>query len=204
MRIEANADEAALVCASLGRIVSYFAGAGLEVTPRGTISFVDEIRDMPWPHPPHGYFDLKRFQAVIARGAVDRWWGLGEAEELLGSLHHELTHMAVAVVLGDKFKRLAASWHEFVAYAVQVDLLDREIRNEVLARNPQLKGFSAYGEVNDYVIGFLAPEQMALMSYKAYKGWGGQEFLGRLLRFEVAVGCMGDMTNPVNQPSCRR
>jgi len=166
--------------------------------------FVDEIRDMPWPHPPHGYFDFKRFEAVVARGAADRWWGLGAKEELLGSLHHELAHLAIAVVLGKRFRELSASWHEFVAYAIQLDLLDREIRNEVLTRNPELNGFAAFGEVNDYIIGFLPPGQMALMSHRAYRRWGGPEFLGRLLRFEVNVGCTGDMTNPVNQPSCRR
>lgn len=161
---------------------------------------------MPWPHPPHGYFELKQFKTVIARGAADRWWGLGETEELLGSLHHELTHMAVAVVLGEKFKRLPASWHVFIAYAVQLDLLDREIRNEILARSLQLKGFSELNYINDFVIALLPPQHMAVMSYRAYLKWGGQEFLARLLRFEVEVGCMGDMTSPspLGQPSCRR
>lgn len=204
IRIKASADEAALVCASVARVVSYFGEAGLDVVPRGTISFVDEIRDTRWAHPPHGYFELRDFKIVIVRGAADRWWGLGKSEELLGSLHHELSHMAVAVVMGERFKTLPASWQEFVAYAVQLDLLDTEIRNEVLARNPQLKGFQAFADLNDYVVGFLAPEQMALMSYKAYQAWGGQEFLGRLLRFEVDVGCMADMTSAFNQPSCRR
>ena len=114
--------------------------------------------------------------------------------------------MAVAVVLGERFKRLPASWHEFVAYAVQIDLLDHEIRNEILARSSQLKGFSALNYINDAVIAFLPPKHMAVMSYRAYLRWGGQEFLARLLRFEVEVDCMGDMTNPhpFNQPSCRR
>lgn len=201
--IEGDVEEAALACGSLARVVSYFAEAGFELVPRVTISFVEEIGDMPWPHPPHGYFDLKRAKIVIARRAVDRWWGLAEADELLGSLHHEMSHMAVAAILREDFDRLPRSWHEFIAYWVQLDLLEKEVRQEVLSRYADMAGFSAVNEVNDFLVEFLPPERLALMSYKAYRRWGGQEFLGRLLRFEVEVNCMGDLTNPSNQPSCR-
>jgi hypothetical protein len=44
--IEGDAEEAALACASLAHVVSYFAEAGFELVPRVTVSFVEEMGDL--------------------------------------------------------------------------------------------------------------------------------------------------------------
>lgn len=202
VRVAADAPEVEIVCAALARVLSYFADAGFEIDPQVTISFVDEIRDTPWPDSPHGYFDRARSEIVIARRAVDQWWGLDDREELLGSLHHELGHFAVAAVLGDEFGRLPRAWHEFIAYSVQLALTTAGIREAVLARNPDVPAFETVFQVNDLLTGLLPPQLMALMSYKAYRSWGGKEFLAQLLQFQVPINCMNDLTFPVDQPRC--
>ncbi len=204
VHVAADAAEIEIACAALARILSHFADAGFALEPRVTISFVDEIRDTPWPHAPHGYFDRTRSEIVIVRRAVDQWWALEDEEELLGSLHHELSHMAVATILGDDFSKLTRAWHEYIAYTVQLDLMTAEIREQVLARNPDVPAFSTAFQVNDFVAGLLPPQLMALMSYRAYRNWGGKALLGRLLRFQVPINCMNDLTYPAEPTHCQQ
>ena len=204
VRVAADAPEIEIVCAALARVASYFADAGFEIDPQLTISFVDEIRDTPWPDSPHGFFDRARSEIVVARHAVDQWWGLDDREELLGSLHHELGHFAVAAVLGDEFGRLPRAWHEFIAYSVQLDLTTAGVREAVLAHNPDVPAFSTVLQVNDFLAELLPPKLMALMSYKAYRHWGEKSFLTRLLRFQVPMNCMNDPTFPAGDTRCRQ
>lgn len=204
VRVAADPAEIEVVCTALAEVLRYFADAGFEIVPQVTISFVDEIRSTPWPHSPHGYFDRARSEIVVARRAVDQWWDLDDKEELLGSLHHELGHFAATAVLGDRSGRLPRAWHEFIAYSVQLELMTPATRDAVLARNSDAPAFSTLLQVNDLLAELLPPKLMALMSYKAYRRWGDQAFLERLLRFQVPINCMNDPTFPPDDTLCRQ
>lgn len=59
-------------------------------------------------------------------------------------LRHELAHIAVWQILGREAERLPHEWREFIAYAIQLDLLDPEVNEFTYGMNPDVFAVGAY------------------------------------------------------------
>ncbi len=108
-------------------------------------------------------------------------WGREIAASIL---RHELVHAAIWQIVGHNGTRLSREWHEFVAYAVQFALMDKQLRDRIMARHADVHHVGNLNEVNEYTCG-MNPEAFAVLAHKTYRHRGGAAFLGRLLRAEI-------------------
>lgn len=183
--VSATSDEATAVCTALADVVQYFADAGLLFEPAFTITFrANPIKVDASAHP-HGYFDAKAATITMIRNAEDEWWQLNRAEELLTTLDHELTHMAVSRVWRDGAHPLPKAWQEFVAYAVELDIMPIELRSRVLATYKEAPHFDSEMQINPIIFALADPDWLAVASYSEYVALGGRGFLLKLLRGEI-------------------
>jgi hypothetical protein len=176
-----------VACDALGEILAYFRRIGFDFEPRFSLSFADPSEGKPAQGVlSYGYVDLRSSMIVVYSSTSSEPWGLPWNRKLAGSfLRHELVHIAVWQILGrEAAKRLAPEWHEFIAYAVQLDLMDPELRGEVLAKLPDVRAFAELSEVNEFTYG-MNPDVFAVAAYLTYRERGAAEFVRRLLRGEI-------------------
>ncbi|MEQ8353925.1 MAG: hypothetical protein RH942_00195 [Kiloniellaceae bacterium] len=175
-----------MACRALADITEYFRGMGFEVTPRGSLRFADRLADRSdGDASTHGYFDRQRSRSVAYRASNVSPWGLIWTPQLAGSfLRHELAHMVVWQIVGGDPSRLRREWHEFIAYAVQLDLMEPRLREEVIAAQAQVRPFANLTEVNEFT-SRMDPDVFAVAAYRTYLARGANTFVGQLLRGEV-------------------
>ena len=137
-----------------------------------------------------GYYDFRRRGLQITSGRRDiqrarRPWGIEWGQSIGYSiLQHELVHAIVANQLGSKYQKLAKAWHEFIAYSVQLDLMDRELKSKVLANYPNVKPFQFPESVNP--ITYAAdPDEFGISAYLFTEMNGGPRFIGQIIAKEV-------------------
>lgn len=174
-------------CGALADIVAYFRRVGFDIAPKLSLRFVDRDADHSIGQTmTHGYFDAARSQITVHRSADVNPWGLAWSVKLAASfLRHELAHMAVWQVANARQVRLGREWHEFIAYAIQLDLMDGELRSQLLANYAEAGPVKHLSEINGFTYG-MNPELFAVMSYNTYLAKDGTKFIGQLLRGEVA------------------
>ena len=174
-------------CDALADIVAYFRRMGFEIVPKVSLRFVDrDAAHSLEQGAAHGYFNGPQSQIVAYRTSDVSPWGLAWSAKLAASfLQHELAHMAVWEILGATHARLGREWHEFIAYAIQLDLMDGELLNELLARYTTAQAIGHLTEINEFTYG-MNPEAFSVVAYKTYLARGGTKFLGQLLRGEVS------------------
>lgn len=175
-----------MACRALTDVTEYFRGIGFDVIFIVLLHYTD--------HPPdrstddastHGYFDRGRSQIVLHRASDVSPWGLPWTPQLAGSfLRHELAHMAVWQIVGEDPSRLRREWREFIAYAVQLDLVEPQLREEVLAAQAQVRPFENLAEVNEFT-SRMDPDVFAVAAYRTYLARDSRAFVGQLLREEV-------------------
>ena len=95
-------------------------------------------------------------------------------------LRHELVHVAVWHFLGASAKSLPREWDEFIAYAVQLELMEPRLRDKVLASFSSVRAFDSATEVNEFLYG-MDPEAFAVAAYRTYRQGGGIRFISELL-----------------------
>lgn len=175
-----------MACRALTDITEYFRGMGFEVTPRVSLRFADRPAGRPaGPSSAHGYFDRGRSQIVFHRVSDVSPWGLPWTPQLAGSfLRHELAHMAIWQIVGGDPNRLRREWHEFIAYAIQLDLMEPRLREGVLAAQARVRSFKNLAEVNEFT-SRMDPDVFAVAAYKTYIAEGGTAFVAQLLRGEI-------------------
>ena len=76
------------------------------------------------------------------------------------------------------------AWHEFIAYSVQFDLMDRELKSKVLANYPDARAFQFPESVNPIVYA-ADPDEFGVSSYLFTEANSGPRFIGQLLVKEV-------------------
>ena len=104
---------------------------------------------------------------------------------MVGSfLRHELAHIGVWQILGPDARRLRHEWHEFLAYSIQLDLMDGPLVRTLLANYPDARAFGDLTEVNEFVYG-MNPDQFAVMAYLTYREKGAKDFVRGLLRGDI-------------------
>lgn len=173
-------------CSALTDILVYFQRVGFEIAPKVSLRFIDRDASRSFQQlAAHGYFNAPKSQIVVYRTSDVSPWGVVWSVKLAASfLRHELAHMAVWEILGATHAHLGREWHEFIAYAIQLDLMDGQLLNELLARYTEAHAVGHLLEINEFTYG-MNPEVFAVVAYKTYLGKGGTAFLAQLLRGEV-------------------
>lgn len=204
--VSGSVEEIADACRALDAVLAYFVRIGFKPTPEIRISFQDRVFiDMyaqsyqPEDKEPagqsevSGFYDSRRKELQIASARRDirrerRPWGIEWSHPIAYSiLQHELAHAIVAGLLGNEYQRLGKSWHELVAYAVQFDLMDRELKSAVLANYPAAEPFRFPDSVNSFVYG-SDPDAFGVSSFLYVEANGGPQFIRQILAKEVTFG----------------
>lgn len=173
--------ELVAACSALIELSAYFRAIGFEIAPSGSLEFADQPVDRSGSH---GYFDLVSARVVVYRSAAVAPWGLSWNLTLTASfLRHEVVHMMVWRAAKDP-DRLPREWHEFIAYAIQLDLMDANVLDGILARRPDVEPFDELLAVNEFTYG-MAPEAFAIAAYKTYRARGEAQFVQQLLTGKV-------------------
>lgn len=178
--------ELEIACSALADIFEYFRRAGFSMTPKVELRFVPRANEgASAPGATHGYFDAPQSQIVVFRSSGVSPWGLTWSLTLAASfLRHELVHMAIWEITKGDTKRWQREWHEFVAYAIQLDLMEPDLLAEVLIKHAQIQPFAVLSQINEFTY-YMNPEAFAVAAYKTYLAKGGVEFVRQLLRGEV-------------------
>lgn len=181
-----EAGELNSACGALADVLRYFRGIGFEIAPKITVTFAEQgSGQASGPASTHGHFDAAKAQILIYRSPAGSPWGLPWAKRLATSfVQHEFVHMAIWQIMNGDVRRLRPEWHEFIAYAVQIALMDERLREELLAKHAAVQPFQALTEVNEFTYG-MHPETFAVAAYKTYRGRGEAEFVRRLVRGEI-------------------
>lgn len=181
--LENSPKELTLVCRAVNDIAAYFQSIGYAPKLKGTLIFADRADDRGFSH---GYFDAKRSQIVVYRKSKFNPWGSPWNARMAASfLHHELVHMATWQILGEDPTRLGLEWHEFIAYTVQFDLMEPQLRSDLLASMDHIRPFETFLEINEFTAR-MKPSQFAIAAYKTYRAKGGRKFVQQLLDREFA------------------
>lgn len=171
-------NELTMVCRAMNDIVAYFKSIGFSPKLKATLTFADRAGDRGFSH---GYFDANESRIVVYRSSNASPWGRPWTSRMAASfLRHELVHLAIWEILGEVPTRLKQEWHEFVAYAIQFDLMDPKLRSSVLASMGHIRPFETFLEINEFVAR-MKPGQFAVAVYKMYRAKGGRKFVQQLL-----------------------
>jgi hypothetical protein len=172
-------------CRALTDMISYFRRVGFDLNPRVSVRFADRAaKQDAAATSTHGYFDAPKTQVVVYRHSDEAPWGLTWSAQLARSfLDHELVHMAVWRIIGDGPVRLRPEWHEFVAYAIQFELLPDQFRDRILAAHTEIQPSKNFFDINEFT-SRIDPERFAVMAYKTYIANGRDSFVARLLTGE--------------------
>ena len=175
----------ALACDALADVLAYFRSLGFDFQPRFSLTFADGKQSSEDGVVAYGYADMRSSVILVRTSSYRQPWGLPWSRAMVGSfLRHELAHIAVWQILRPDARRLRHEWHEFVAYAVQLDLMDGALVRTLLGNYADAQAFGELTEVNEFVYG-MNPDRFAVMAYLTYREKGAQDFVRRLLRGEI-------------------
>lgn len=186
-----DASELAAACRAVSDVVGYFAGIGFQVPTKVAVRYANRAGNESKAHSPaHGLFDPQRSQIVINRTSTATPWGQPWSLTLAASfLRHEIVHSAIWDILKGNPKQLRPEWHEFIAYAIQLDLMDPELRQLVLAAHPGAGAAADLSEINEFSYG-MNPETFAVVAYRTYLQRGAAAFVRQLLKGEIKPPAM--------------
>ena len=92
--------------------------------------------------------------------------------------------MAVHRILRGDQARLRREWHEFIAYAIQLDLMDSKLRAAVLDNFAEVRAVADLSAINEFTYG-MDPDVFAVTAYLTYRERGAQNLVRALLRGEL-------------------
>jgi hypothetical protein len=173
-------------CRTLADVLRYFEAIGFEVAPRVTVIFANRGSGHPsGARFSHGHFDAAKARVVIFSSSAESAWGLPWRDSIgVSFLGHELAHMAIWQIVKGDIGRLRPEWHEFIAYAVQIALMDERLREQLLTKHATVQPFQDLIEVNEFTYG-MHPETFAVAAYLTYRVRGEAGFVRQLLRGEI-------------------
>ena len=173
-------------CRAIDEVVAYFRYFGFDTSAKVSLQFANRATEGYTGHgTAHGYFDPLRSQIVIYRASDAKPWRQPWSSKLVDSfMRHEIVHLAVWEVLKGDPKRLRREWHEFIAYAIQLDLMDPDLRQEVIAAHADVAPVKELAEINEFSYG-MNPDGFAVLAFKTYLDRGGAVFVRQLLNGEI-------------------
>lgn len=175
-------------CAAWREVAGYFRKIGAGDIGGVSIVFAERVPQASSQLPlSHGYFDAARSRIVIYRSTPAKAWGLAWTPEIaLSFLRHELVHTSIWTILRLRSAHLRREWHEFLAYAIQFEMMGSALRDKALGGFHEVRAFSHLGEINEFTYG-MNPEVFAVAAYKTYLSRGGSAFVGGVLREEIKL-----------------
>lgn len=181
----AKAVEEKAACVSIEKLATYFRTLGIEPTaPRIHFYFKPEVILPGTDIRVHGYFntDDNSIHMTHFDGQAERMpWGFVWSEQMASSfLLHEVAHLFAIAYMGENFRALERHWHEFLAYSLQVELMDSELKGRLLQFNGGATAFEKPADVSSLHYE-MDPERYALRAYLSSQKWGGQAFVKNLL-----------------------
>lgn len=199
VNVVGSAQEQALACKAVDEILAYFKSIGFQIEPKCRMIFSDRVYVNVYEVDPRhtmgqmqvsGYYDPSR-DLIEVTSALSRYrkgrkpwkiaWGAAVAYSIM---QHELAHMAVRHALGPRYGEYSKAWLEYIASAVQFDLMKPALRNRIMANMTEARPFERPEHVNALLHGF-DPDLFAASAYVDAKSRGGKVFLKRLLLGEV-------------------
>lgn len=188
-------------CEALADVRAYFHDLGFKVEPNVRIAFSDEVFIAVYD--PWGAVEPARLQVSAFYDATNRAistttptstkrgdrkpWGIGWGSDIaLSILRHELAHMFSHEILGARYARMSKPWLEFIAAAVQFDLMPPELRSRISQGFPSAEPFAFPEQVNAMIYGF-DPDEFALRAYLHTRANGGRSFIRRLLAGDAGI-----------------
>ncbi len=196
-----SVEEEQAACAALDSVLEWFREIGFDLDLVATVHCKDAVfceftegadgRDVCQVQV-SGLFDFSRWTVEITSAdsphrQLRQRWGIDWGPEIAFSiLQHELTHLAVAGVLREGFRDLAAPWHEFIAYAVQFDVMDPALRARILDGFPGVGLFSRPESINPTIYG-ADPDLFALRPWFYMRENGGGDLIRAILDGEVGA-----------------
>jgi len=198
VEVVGDEEEISVACEALDGVLGYFAEAGYTVEPVVTISFQDEVwydvdADEGRRIKVSGCFDMRRAAIEITRWKVEpaidrRPWGMAWDRPIVASiLQHELIHMATIAVLAEQHARLGKAWHEFVAYAIQFELMAPAMRDRILSDHHTVAPFETPWAVNEMTYA-ADPDIFGLRSFLFARQRGGMAFIKEIFEHRVEIG----------------
>ena len=203
--VSGTVEETADACRALDEVLLYFKKIGIQPAPVVSISFQDQVYIDTYPHTHDptggdlagknevsGCYNFRGRELQITSGRRDfqrerRPWGIAWGQSIAYSiLEHELVHAIVANLLGSKYQKISKAWHEFIAYSVQLDLMDSELKRKVLANYPDAKPFQFPENVNPIVYA-ADPDEFGVSAYLYTEAKGGPRFIGQILQERRSV-----------------
>lgn len=181
-----NPGELSSACQALADVLRYFQAIGFEITPKVTVTFAEQSGG-PQSRAAftHGQFDAAKAHVLIYPSSSGSAWGLPWRDSIAVSfLRHEFVHVAIWQIASSNARLLRPEWHEFIAYAVQIALMNERLREELLAKHEAVQPFQALTEVNEFTYG-MHPETFAVAAYLTYRARGEAAFVRQLLRGEI-------------------
>ena len=192
----------AAACEALRDTLRYFENIGFAIDPRLSLTFAARgERESADGTPTYAHVDARSSTIVVYAKEYREPWGLAWNSKLAGSLvRHEMAHVAIWQILGPEAGRLPREWHEFIAYAVQLDLMEEALLKEVLAAVPDVRAFDALSEVNEFTYG-MDPEVFAVAAYLTYRQRGAEQFVRQLLRGDIVPPSLGVSVPVLPEPN---
>jgi len=201
--VAGTTEEIADACLALEQVLRYFKETGFRPVPEVSISFENHVYIDMYLHSSEpagrepvgesevsGYYNFPRKELHVTSGRRNvlrerRPWGLEWNRSIAYSiLQHELAHAIVAALLGPDYPKLAKVWHEFIAYAIQFDLMNPALKADVLANYPNARAFQFPESVNAIVYG-ADPDEFGVSAYLYAEANGGPGFIRQLLEKQV-------------------
>ena len=175
----------ALACEALADILTYFRRIGFQFEPQFSMKFAEPQLKPAEGVVSYGHADVRSSIVVVYSSTHRRPWGLPWSTELAASfVRHELAHIAVWQILGAEARRLPREWHEFIAYAIQLDLMDSKLRATVLANFAEVRAVADLSAVNEFTYG-MDPDVFAVTAYRTYRERGAEDLVRALLRGDI-------------------
>jgi len=190
VRIEgAQAVEEKAACASIEKLTVYFRSIGIEsAAPTIHFYFKPEVILPGTETRVHGYFDTddNSIHMTHFEGQAGRMpWGFVWSEAMASSfLLHEVAHLFAISYMGGDFRKLQRHWHEFLAYSLQIELMDPELKQRLLQFNGGATAFEKPGDVSSMHYE-MDPDRYALRAYFSTQKWGGVTFMKNLLNRKI-------------------
>ncbi|MBK7892716.1 MAG: hypothetical protein IPJ84_18275 [Bdellovibrionales bacterium] len=193
----ASPAEAESSCLALKQVMALFTQLGLSIEPEVRLQFQDEVY-LPVSVTGgdkvrvHGYFDSSSFEIFQThfqssyQQSTRKPWGLKWSNELAHSfVLHEVSHLAAMKYLqsiGRPEKKISSAWHEAIAYAVQFELMDPQLREKIVARYPALAS-DLFADPSYFspIIYRADPDEYAVKVYLTIQKWGGISFIKGVL-----------------------
>ena len=178
--------QATEICRAAADVTAYFAALGFRI--KASTSLTVRFRPVAGGEHgrrTHGYFHPASRTIVVFRSPDAAPWGLAWHSSVETSfVRHELVHAAVSDILSADTARLRPEWHEFIAYAIQIDLMEASLRDRVLGRYRDAEAYADLMGVNEFTYG-TEPERFAVSAYRTYLARGGRQFIKALLTFQI-------------------